>query len=85
MHGSSFLNERFEALLLKKLEDEHYLETRGVTIDGIVNAAMVEFENDMKRTVDVIKPRPLNYPVQLRGLMANKIKNFRDNTMILTR
>ncbi|ORY16547.1 Hsp70 family protein-like protein [Clohesyomyces aquaticus] len=48
--GASYINEKFERLLMQKLKDERYLETNGKTIKSIVEAQIINFENGEKRT-----------------------------------
>ena len=68
-----------------RLKDEDNLRTRGFTIDGIVDAAMVEFENRTKRTLDITKTPFPDYAVPIQGLVASKLKNFRDHRVIMQR
>jgi hypothetical protein len=69
---------------MNRLKDETYLETRGFTIDGIVDAAMIEFENRTKRTLDVTTNVKTS-AVPIQGLLASKEKKFRDHRVIMDR
>jgi hypothetical protein len=71
--------------LKSRLKVEKYLETRGFTIDGIVDAAMVEFENRTKRTLDITKTLFPDYAVPIQGLLASEPKSFRDHRVIMQR
>ena len=70
-------------LLKAKLKDEDYLETIGNTIDSIVDAVVVIFENDTKRRVDVTKSTLSKYFVRIDRLRKDLQKNFRENYVIL--
>lgn len=52
--------------LLKRLEDEHYLDYSGETREDIVRYATLEFENRDKRPVDIAR-RPVG-EVKIPGL-----------------
>lgn len=82
--GSSLLNEAFRKHLKTRLKEEGYLETRGFTIDGIVDAATVEFENRTKRTKNVTVLFPAS-SVKIQGLLASRRKNFTDHAVIMER
>ena len=51
--GASYINERYRNFLLKKLENETYLEKNGKTIRSIVEKKVIEFENYTKRIWDL--------------------------------
>ncbi|KAH6723776.1 hypothetical protein BKA61DRAFT_664496 [Leptodontidium sp. MPI-SDFR-AT-0119] len=69
--------------LLKRLEDEHYLDYSGETREDIVRYATLEFENRDKRPVDIAR-RPVG-EVKIPGLRGDdqrrlsglELKNFK--------
>lgn len=73
--GSSYLNEAFREHLRARLEDEDYLEdyleADGVTVESIIDAQVIAFENEMKRSVDVVAPNIPTEIVYIQGLQAN--------------
>jgi hypothetical protein len=81
MCGASFINEKYEKKLLKKLARETYLETNGRTIKSIVQAQTLMFENYEKRRIDTTKSHPGSYNVRIDGLRANKTREFASNKM----
>ena len=78
--GSSFINERFEQLLLERLSKEHYLEHNGKTINSIVAAAVMQFENCEKRFFGSKKKEALA-PIEIDNLRPNQRKRFGRNEM----
>ena len=82
--GSSYLNEAFENLLYERLAGEAYLETNNMTIKGIVDMLVVDFENKMKRSVDVTSRDQDPEPVFIQGLLPNQKKRFRSNRLFLS-
>lgn len=85
--GSSYLNEAFQEHLRSRLEGEDYLDRNdiGVTIRGIIDARVVQFENDIKRKVDVtiLPPKFQTEYVYIPGLKANTEKRFQRNRVKL--
>ncbi|PVH73657.1 hypothetical protein DL98DRAFT_594843 [Cadophora sp. DSE1049] len=85
--GASYLNDAFEARVLKRLEDEHYLDCNGETRESIVRYATLEFEDREKRIVDIAR-RPVG-EVRIPGLRGDSqrrlsglmSKNFRPGYM----
>lgn len=87
--GASYLNQNFEALVLKRLADECYLEDNGDTLESIVKGLLPNFEDFDKRIKDIYK-RPsarLKIPGLLgdkrRNLVGSRAKGFEDNYMLL--
>lgn len=74
--GSSFLNKYYEDLLYAKLQGEKdALEKDGVTLRGIINDCVQDFENLIKRNYDVMaKEKPLL--VFIPGLRNDPEKDF---------
>jgi hypothetical protein len=81
MCGASFINEKYEEKLLKKLARETYLETNGRTIKSIVQAQTSIFENYEKRIIDTTRIHTGSTNVRIVGLRANKRRNFASNLM----
>jgi transcription initiation factor TFIID subunit TAF12 len=86
MCGSSFINERFEDLLITKLKTEDYLEQNGETLSRIINGLVVDFERQGKKKMDLMfRDRIMTFTVNIPGLRANKKKRFQNGKMCLTR
>jgi hypothetical protein len=83
--GSIYLNEAFQELLINRLEGEDYLEENGITIRGIVDAKVVEFENVKKRYIDVTGKSLKGQNIFIQGLRPNKGKRFLQNRLQLSR
>jgi hypothetical protein len=83
--GSSYLNEAFEKLLTERLAGEDYLETNNMTLKGIVDMHVVDFENTIKRSVDVTNRNWEAETVWIQGLRPNSKKRFKSNRLILSR
>ncbi|QKX56906.1 uncharacterized protein TRUGW13939_04014 [Talaromyces rugulosus] len=89
--GSSYLNEHFEQLLRERLEGETYLNidtgdlTKSISIDGIIDSLVIDFENQDKRNVDITDSNFSGQDVFVYGLRPNKDKNFVYNRMRLNR
>ena len=82
--GSSYLNEGFERLLTERLAGEDYLETNNLTLKGIVDMQVVDFENKMKRSVDVTSRNREPERVWIQGLRPNNQKRFKANRLMLS-
>lgn len=76
--GSSYLNEAFREHVRTRLEDEHYLESNGLTMQGIIDKEVVLFENGMKRRIDITKLKVKDL-VWIQGIKANSAKNLSRN------
>jgi len=70
---------------LDKLRDEDYLETNGRTIRRIVDSLMVEFENKIKRRIDVTDRNQKGEWIYIPNLRANKEKRFDWARLFLSR
>lgn len=77
--GASFINERFEKKLERRLKSERYLLGNGKTLKSIVQSRTALFENGQKRTFDVYNPRILTRPIYIDNLRQNERKHFRPN------
>jgi hypothetical protein len=84
--GSSYINERFDDLLVKRLSDEHYLKKDGEDMSRVIDRLVVEFERRDKRALDNMFPDNLeNYYLLVEGLKQSKKKHFLPNRMRLSR
>lgn len=85
--GSSYLNEAFRKHLHARLEDEDYLEVNGLTVESIIDSQVIAFENEMKRSVDVVASSIPNEIVYIQGLLANSHpeKRFLNNRVKIER
>jgi len=84
--GSSFINERFEHLLIERLKDEEYLWQNGEKLSKIINGLVVEFERGDKKRIDGMFPdRVTGCDVRIPRLKENKKKRFSDGRMNLSR
>lgn len=81
--GSSYLNEAFQMHLRARLEGEGYLEVGGLTIESIIDSQVIAFENEMKRSVDVVASNIPTEIVYIQGLRANSRpeKRFLNNRL----
>jgi hypothetical protein len=55
LFSASYINERFEKMLIEKLHSEDCLEKNGKIINSIAEALTIAFENGERRTVNVTK------------------------------
>jgi hypothetical protein len=88
MCGSSFINEKFQELLITKLKFEDYLWQNGETPSKIVNGLVVDFERQGKKKMDLmLRDRGRSFTVIIPGLRENKNKKkgFQNGKLILTR
>jgi hypothetical protein len=69
--GSSYLNEAFQEHLRARLRGEDYLEINGLTVESIIDSQVITFENEMKRSVDVVASNIPCEIVYIQGLRAN--------------
>lgn len=83
--GASFINQRFERLLLERLQDETYLIKNGKTLESIVEALSIVFENGEKRSIDTEDKYSELDTIWIDDLKANRQKGFQQNRIILTR
>jgi hypothetical protein len=90
--GSSYLNENFQKHLLERLSSEDNLKDnlkdKGMTIEEVVDEAMIEFEFIWKRTVDLAASRDPNYKVptwvvKVPGLKENRRERFIENGVLV--
>lgn len=85
MCGASYINKRYEKLLLDRLRDETYLEKNGKTIRSIVEAKVIEFENGEKRRINTVKERFGLERVYIDDLEGDKAKRFTPNRLSISR
>lgn len=85
--GSSYLNEAFQAHLHSRLQGEDYLEVNGLTIESIIDVLLFDFENDIKRSIDIVTSNMLPDVVFVQGLRANPNpeKRFTKNRVKIAR
>ncbi|KAH8685484.1 hypothetical protein BGZ60DRAFT_365995 [Tricladium varicosporioides] len=83
--GASYINERYEELLLNRLQDETYLEKNGKTIKSIVEAKVIEFENGEKRQINTVKERFGVERVYIDDLRRDDTKRFSQNRLVISR
>ena len=80
--GSSYINERFETLLIGRLKHESYLEKYGETLRKIIDGLVVEFERRDKKKFDKMFPNSFTKStVKVRGLIENKKRRFMNGRM----
>ena len=87
MCGSSFINERYEELLLERLKNALYLEEKaGESLATIISGLVVEFERRDKKKLDQNYSDPLTSPtVKVAGLKESKKLRFLKGRMCLNR
>ncbi|KFZ03935.1 hypothetical protein V502_10543 [Pseudogymnoascus sp. VKM F-4520 (FW-2644)] len=85
--GSSYLNEAFQAHLHSRLQGEDYLEVNGLTIESIIDVRLFDFENEMKRSMDIVTFNNLPDVIFVQGLRANPNpeKRFTKNRVKISR
>ncbi|PQE31227.1 hypothetical protein CJF32_00001803 [Rutstroemia sp. NJR-2017a WRK4] len=84
--AAAYLNEAFRKHLLSRLEGERsYLERSGITVEGIVNQATIRFENEWKRSMNVLDKKMNYIAVFIERLKKDKAKRFIDNRLIVER
>jgi hypothetical protein len=83
--GASYINERLEKLLLKRLKHEKYLVKNGKTIKSIVEGKVIEFENGEKRLIDTVNESFETEPIFIDDLRANPTKRFTQNRMVISK
>jgi hypothetical protein len=85
--GSSYLNEAFQKHLRARLKGEDYLEVNGLTVEGIIDSQVIAFENETKRSVDVVASNIPTEIVYIQGLRANSLpeKRFLNNRVKIER
>lgn len=86
LNGSSFLNDGFRELLKVRIEGEReYVEQNGYTFEGVLDVAVLEFEDKLKRRVDITSPMMTLQTVRIQGIRTNAKKRFRTNIVELNR
>ncbi|PMD44863.1 hypothetical protein L207DRAFT_240865 [Hyaloscypha variabilis F] len=75
--GSSYLDEAFREHLRARLGGEDYLEVNGLTIESIIDSQVIAFENELKRSIDVVASNIPTQVVFIPGLRANQHREKR--------
>ncbi|KAE9377463.1 hypothetical protein N431DRAFT_329570 [Stipitochalara longipes BDJ] len=83
--GASYINERLEKLLLKRLKHEKYLVKNGKTIKSIVEGKVIDFENGEKRLIDTANEHYEPDSIWIDDLKANSAKRFSQNRLIISK
>jgi hypothetical protein len=80
LKGSSFLNEAYRNHLKQRLIGEKKdIELCGFTLDGIIETEVVNFENKIKRNVDITNLNARQHYFVVQGLKTNPKKGFSTN------
>ena len=85
LYGSSYINEKFEKKLPKKLAGETYLTKNRKTLKSIVQARTAAFEINEKREVNTTIQNIKSLPIYVDDLKENPRKNFFQNVLELMR
>jgi hypothetical protein len=83
--GASYISERFEKLLLKRLKHEKYLVKNWKTIKSIVEGRVVEFENGEKRLIAATDEKFQPVLIYIDDLKANSGKRFSQNRIEISK
>jgi hypothetical protein len=68
--GSSFLNEKFEALLRTRLSPNDFFEDSD-PLEKVIERAVVNFENHLKRDIDTFNLDECRKWIDIPGLKKN--------------
>jgi hypothetical protein len=85
MCGGSYINEEFEKHLLDRLKDETNLKKNGKTIQSIVEAKGIEFENGEKRHINTEMEKFGVGRIYIDDLQRDDAKRFHSNRLALSR
>ena len=84
--GSSYINERFEDLLVQRLSDEHYLIKDGEDMSRVIDRLVVLFERRDKLALDHMFANHLeDYWLIVDGLKKKNKKHFQAGRMRLSK
>jgi hypothetical protein len=83
--GASYINESYSELLHRRLDGEHYLNKNGKTIASIIEALVIEFENNDKRKIDTSKEKFGIERVFIHDLKKDESKRLHQNRLGLSR
>ena len=84
--GSSYINERFEDILIKRLSEEHYLRRNGEDMSRVIDRLVIDFERRDKRALDnMFSDKIRTYHIVVEGLRENRKKHFLPDRMRLSR
>jgi hypothetical protein len=82
--GSSFLNDEFRKLLKERLEGVELIG-HSKPVESIIETAVLEWENEQKRTIDITNRRQGFDSVKIEGLQADPSRLFHEGQLSLTR
>lgn len=82
--GASYINEKFEDMLIEKLKDEEYLVKNGKTIKSIAEALTISFENGEKRTLNTTKRHAVIEPLWIDDLRPTPGTGLHQNRLHIT-
>lgn len=82
--GSSFLNEKLSELLHTRLSGVELVGNNG-SLDSVIRAKVVEWENGVKRRIDVTQRDQYIDPIRIHGLTADPGQRFTHNRLQLDR
>jgi hypothetical protein len=68
--GSSFLNEKFEALLRTRLSHDDFFDGSD-PLEKVIERAVVNFENHLKRDIDTFDLDRCRKSIEIPGLKKN--------------
>jgi hypothetical protein len=85
--GSSYINQALKLEATKRIKDQTYLDkgglSRGYTVE---NDILLAFEHELKRSFDTSEDSEgRQISINIRGLRANKDKNFGEGIFYITR
>ncbi|KAJ4299563.1 hypothetical protein N0V90_004809 [Kalmusia sp. IMI 367209] len=83
--GASYINQRFEKMLMERLRDETYLIKNGKTLKSIIEALSIIFENGEKRSIDTEDTYSELDPIYIDDLKEDRQKGLDQNRIVLTR
>lgn len=85
-HGSSLLNRDFRKHLKQRIEDQREnIERDGYTLDGILDGAVLMFEDELKRKANIYIPKASPQILRIQGLKKDPKKRLGSNTVELNR
>lgn len=83
--GASYINERLEKHLRDRLKRAKYLEKNGKTINSIVEAKVMDFENVEKRMIDLTNKDYQLETIYIDDLQPDAKKGFDQNRLKISR
>lgn len=82
--GSSLLNEKLTELLTTRLSDVELIGS-GVSLDNVIKAAVITWENGLKHTVNVTQKKLPIDSIPIHGLAADPARRFLTNRVQIDR